>query len=142
MKHLEQYGDLEFFFRWIEERCLLIGLYFAKERSSKNRNIIDDAQKYMKKEFANSKISLEMTAEQIGLTPAYFSKLFKKETGETFVKYLTRIRMEEAIRMLDTTDEKIYVIAEKTGYPDVGYFSHVFKKKYGISPIQYRRQEN
>ena len=85
-------------------------------------------------------MSLEMTAKQIGLTPVYFSNLFKKETGETFGEYLTRQRMEEAIRLLDQTEEKICAIAEKTGYMDAGYFSHVFKKKYGLSPIQYRRQ--
>lgn len=140
LKFLGQYENTEAFFQWMEERCLLLGAYFTKERSSKNQNIIEVAQKYIEKEFKNPEISLEMTAEYIGLTPAYFSRLFKKETGETFIKYLTRIRLEEAIRMLDETEEKIYAIAEKTGYLDVGYFSHVFKKKYGISPIQRRRQ--
>lgn len=74
------------------------------------------------------------------MTPTYFSGLFKKETGESFIEYLTKVCMEEAIRRLKDTDEKIYVIAEKTGYPSAGYFSHVFKKRFGFSPIQCRRE--
>lgn len=57
------------------------------------------------------------------------------------MEYLTAQRLREAKRLLDETDEKIYAIAEKAGYMDAGYFSHVFKKKYGISPIGYRRKK-
>lgn len=118
----------------------MLGAYFEKERMNKNKSIIEVAREYMQKKFAEPEISLEVVAAEIGLTTTYFSSLFKKETGETFVEYLTRLRLEEAMRMLEETDEKIYSVAEKTGYPDAGYFSYIFKKKYGISPIQYRRQ--
>ena len=140
MKELDKYEDMDSFFAWLESRCFYLGEYISKERNSKNQNIIDAARECVQRSFGNPEMSLEMTARQIGLTPVYFSNLFKKETGETFGEYLTRQRMEEAIRLLDQTEEKICAIAEKTGYMDAGYFSHVFKKKYGLSPIQYRRQ--
>lgn len=141
LKILSQYKDISSFFRWLEEKCLLCGIYFEKKRANKTRTIIEVAQEHIRKEFGNPEISLEKVAMEIGLTPTYLSSLFKKETGETFVEYLTRLRMEEAMRMLDETDEKIYIIAETTGYPDAGYFSYVFKKRYGVSPIQYRRKQ-
>ena len=142
LKILEQYKDIESFFGWLEEKCLCIGIYFEKKRAHKTRNIIEIAKEHIRKEFGNMEMSLEKVAVEIGLTPTYFSSLFKKETGETFVEYLTRVRLEEAMRMLEETEEKIYIIAERTGYPDARYFSYVFKKKYGISPIQYRRNKN
>lgn len=137
---LKQYENPEAFFGWLEDRCLRIGKYFEKERIDKAKNIVEIAQEYIQQEFSDPEICLEKTAMEIGLTTAYFSGLFKKETGEAFVEYLTRLRLEKAMQMLDETDAKIYEIAEKTGYSDAGYFSHVFKKKYGVSPIQYRRQ--
>lgn len=140
MKVLSRYKDMDSFFGWLEEKALLVGAYFKKERVNKNKSIIEVAREHMKKKFAEPKISLEAVAMEIGLTPTYFSSLFKKETGESFVEYLTKLRLEEAMRLLDETDEKIYSIAEKTGYPDAAYFSYIFKKKYGVSPIQYRRQ--
>lgn len=135
-----QYGEADAFFRWLEDCCLSLGAYFAQQRDSKAQRMTDIAKKYIQKEYGNPDISLESAAEYIGLTPAYFSSVFKKETGETFVEYVTRIRLEEAKRLLDETDEKIYAIAERMGYVDAGYFSHVFKKKYGMSPIGYRRK--
>lgn len=135
-----QYGEADAFFRWLEDCCLSLGAYFARQRDSKAQRMTDIAKKYIQKEYGNPDISLESAAEYIGLTPAYFSSVFKKETGETFVEYVTRIRLEEAKRLLDETDEKIYAIAERMGYVDAGYFSHVFKKKYGMSPIGYRRK--
>ncbi|NBI86403.1 response regulator [Lachnospiraceae bacterium] len=141
MKIMGQYSDLDSFFRWMEECCFSLGEYFAKERDSKAQKVTDIAKEYIGREYGNPGISLETAAEYIGLTPAYFSGLFKKETGESFVEYLTAQRLREAKRLLDETDEKIYAIAEKAGYMDAGYFSHVFKKKYGISPIGYRRKK-
>ena len=140
MEILGRYKDMDSFLGWLETGALLIGSYFEKERENKNKSIIEIARERIQKKFADPEISLEAVAAEIGLTPNYFSSLFKKETGESFVEYLTRLRLEEAMRMLEETDEKIYSVAEKTGYSDAGYFSYIFKKRYGISPIQYRRK--
>ena len=64
--------------------------------------------------------------------------MFKKETGKSFVSYVTDYRMEQAARLLIETNEKSYVIAQKVGYTDPNYFSYVFKRKFGVSPSKYR----
>ncbi|MCB6804169.1 helix-turn-helix domain-containing protein, partial [Enterocloster bolteae] len=69
---------------------------------------------------------------------SYFSTVFKKETGKSFVSYVTDYRMEQAARLLIETNEKSYVIAQKVGYTDPNYFSYVFKRKFGVSPSKYR----
>ena len=69
-----------------------------------------------------------------------FSSIFKKETGKSFVAYLTGYRMEKAARMLVETSEKSYMIAKSVGYTDPNYFSYVFKRQYGVSPSKYRTE--
>lgn len=71
---------------------------------------------------------------------SYFSKIFKQETGGTFVNYLTGRRMEEAKKLLLQTDYKSQVIGNMVGYPEPNYFSYVFKKNCGMSPVKYRKQ--
>ena len=66
--------------------------------------------------------------------------MFKKETGKTFIAYLTDYRMEQAVQRLIERDEKTYVIAAQVGYADPAYFSYVFKKKFGVSPSRYRSE--
>ena len=56
----------------------------------------------------------------------------------SFTNYVTRTRMEEAARLLRDTDDKTYLIAEKTGFVDANYFSYVFKRHFGLSPSRYR----
>ena len=56
----------------------------------------------------------------------------------SFTSYVTKIRMETAVRLLRDTDEKNYRIAEKTGYLDPNYFSYVFKRYYGVTPSKFR----
>ena len=58
--------------------------------------------------------------------------------GLSFVSYLTKIRLEHAVELLRTTEDKTYVIASEVGYTEPNYFSYVFKKEYGISPSKYR----
>ena len=58
-----------------------------------------------------------------------------------FVAYLTKVRMDEAVRLLQETDEKSYVIAGMVGYEEPTYFSYVFKKQFGTSPAKYRQKK-
>ena len=56
----------------------------------------------------------------------------------SFISYLTQVRLEHAVELLDNTEDKSYMIAQKVGYTEANYFSYVFKKKYGVSPSKYR----
>ncbi len=59
----------------------------------------------------------------------------------SFVVYLTQVRMEQALHLLNTTEEKSYIIAGMVGYEEPNYFSYVFKKQYGVSPSKYRQKQ-
>lgn len=123
-----------------EKQSIRLNANQGRERENKAKGIIEEAKQKIQEEFGDPDIGLEKIAAEVGLTQTYFSSLFKKETGMSFVEYLTDTRMKEAMRLLKETSEKIYVVAQKVGYLESGYFSHVFKKKYGMSPIQCRRQ--
>ena len=83
--------------------------------------------------------NMSEVAEVVGLSPAYFSKLFKDETGMTFTNYLTKLRMQEAARLIQKTSMRINEIAERMGYANLAYFSTVFRKYYEINPFEYRK---
>lgn len=137
---MQKYASADTFMEWLEEQCIRLNANQGRERENKAKGIIEEAKQKIQEEFGDPDIGLEKIAAEVGLTQTYFSSLFKKETGMSFVEYLTDTRMKEAMRLLKETNEKIYVVAQKVGYLESGYFSHVFKKKYGMSPIQCRRQ--
>ena len=68
--------------------------------------------------------------------------MFRKVTGQTYIAYLTEARLQKAVELLNETDDKTYVIAQKVGYQEQNYFSYVFKKRFGISPTKYRGTQN
>ena len=72
------------------------------------------------------------------VSPYYFSKVFKEETGETFVEYLTGLRMEYAKNLLREKEKSIKQICVESGYSDPNYFSRIFKKTVGVTPSEYR----
>lgn len=86
----------------------------------------------------NSDFSLSKLASELKFSSGYLSGLFKKIYGHTFQEYLETTRLERAKFILLTTDLRNYEIAEKIGFDDVNYFSTRFKRKYGITPKQYK----
>ena len=85
-------------------------------------------------------LSLEDVADHFYLSPSYFSRTFKAVTGETFVRFVSRIKMEEAARLLAATDWKIYDICERVGYKSLRHFNKLFKEYMGIQPSGYRQR--
>ena len=123
----------------ISQRALAI---LRDQRQSKTQSFVFQALEFVKDHYSDPDLDLEMVCSSLGVSAAYFSTVFKKETGSTFISYLTDYRMKEAIRLMDEEDEKTYITAEKVGYTDPNYFSYVFKKKYGMSPTRYRKTKD
>lgn len=89
----------------------------------------------------SEKISLDQIAENMYLSPFYISKIFKSETGETPIRHLIDIRLENAMELLEGGWQgSIQEVAARVGYDDAYHFSKLFKKRYGISPSQARRK--
>lgn len=104
----------------------------------KNMSIVEKAKEYI---WNNYKKPLGLTeiAENIGVSPNYLSNVFRREEGDTCMKYVTKVRMEVAGRYL--TDNQILrldEIAERTGFVNTKHFLHVFKKYYGMTPGEYK----
>lgn len=76
------------------------------------------------------------------ITRQYFTQLFKKETGKTVKEYVMQLRCEHAAELLESSNLPIQEISQHVGYEDTNYFSRVFKKKFGISPQEYRKQKS
>lgn len=95
-----------------------------------------------KQEHLAEDLSLSVLAEEFHLNPQYISQLFKNEIGVNFLSYLTNIRMEKAKKLLISTSLSIAEVADQSGYGDYRVFTKVFKKSEGITPSQYRRDNN
>lgn len=109
------------------------------EWNSKRRHdrTIDVAINFIRRNYADD-ISLEDVAMQARMSATYFSTYFRQETGNNFVAYLTRLRMDEAKSLMGVAELRLYEISGMVGYRDVKYFSRLFKRQTGMTPAQYR----
>ncbi len=96
------------------------------------------AKEYIDIHYAEN-IDLNIVAKEAGLNPAYFSTLFKKETGINFKEYLLKKRVDTAKELLVSGNDTIHAVSDKVGYKDVRHFSKVFSKAVGITPNMYRK---
>lgn len=98
---------------------------------------IQDAVLYLNTDYMNP-ISVRDVLESCGLSRSHFHALFKQETGQTFVDYLSTLRCNRAAELLVTTDRTVLEIATECGFNNLSHFYHVFRRKYGTSPARYR----
>lgn len=108
------------------------------KRQAKEGNLIDQVKVYLEENMGNSEVGLASTAMAFFVSPGHLGRLMKKETGQTFVEYLTQSRMKRAEMLLKQTDLKGYEIGERVGISDPHYFSVLFKKNTGRSMNEYR----
>lgn len=87
-------------------------------------------------------ITLTALASAYHMDASYLSRMFSQTYGETIIAYLTRVRMEQAIRLMGDEEKKLETISFLVGYDDYNYFSRVFRKKLGVSPREYRNNIN
>ncbi|OKP96679.1 response regulator [Paenibacillus sp. P46E] len=102
---------------------------------------IDVALHYIKEHFYED-LSLEKMASVVFLNPAYFSQLFKQKTGQGYKEYVTSLRLEQAKLLLLNPKLKLAEIAERVGYQDMKHFTQMFRKRYQLTPTEYRQQQN
>ena len=105
---------------------------------SKYNDVIARAQEYIRNNYFEQDISLHSVAKEVSISPNHFSTIFRQETGETFINYLTRIRLEHAKALLTTTTMRTSEVGYEVGYNDTHYFSYVFKKNNKMTPKEFR----
>lgn len=119
-----------FISRAIELRDMVSGRRYS--------DIIEAAKEKIENTYMSEEISLNTVAAGVGMSPSYFSSIFSREMGKTFVEYLTGIRMDKVKELLMCSSLKTSEIGYEVGYKDPHYFSYLFKKTQGCSPKEYR----
>lgn len=108
------------------------------EVSSEPPSIIEKVLEFIMQHYGEP-ISLSMIADNFDITPQYLSHIFHRQTGTSYIKYVTHFRLKQAATLLtEMSDVKIYEVAEKVGYENVKHFMYIFKKHFGVTPGEYK----
>jgi two-component system response regulator YesN len=124
-------------------RALFYAVIEFRESRTEGRyqSVILKAKDYIERNYGDQDISLHTVASHVGISPNHLSTVFSQETGENFIEYLTRVRIERAKHLLSATNMKSADIAYETGFSDPHYFSFIFKKHTGLSPREWRKTQ-
>jgi Response regulator receiver domain./Bacterial regulatory helix-turn-helix proteins, AraC family. len=122
----------------LEEFVINLSNSINHKNNVKAGNLVAQVKDYIEKNLSDPNLGLASTASAFYVSPGHLGRLMKKETGQTFVEYLTNIRLKKAEMLLKTTELKGYQIGEMVGISDPHYFSILFKKNLGKSINEYR----
>jgi two-component system response regulator YesN len=123
--------------KWFIDKVTQACRNIISKREEQTSGLISKAKHFIEENY-HKDISLDDVSRIVDISPYYFSKLFKDETGENFIEYLTNMRIEKAKDLLVHSGMNIKSICVDTGYSDPNYFSRIFKKQVGVTPTEYR----
>lgn len=137
MKTIQTLEEIKNYIRMLLKKIIGVRDTISGRRYS---DIIEIAKDQIRKTYMSDEISLNTIAAEVGMSPSYFSSIFSKEMGKTFVEYLTEIRMDRAKELLMCSSMKTSEIGYEVGYKDPHYFSYIFKKTQNCTPKEFRAQ--
>lgn len=111
--------------------------YFCHSERKSNE-YVERAMIYIERQYVKNELSMDQTAEQLGITSFYLSRLFKQEKNATFLEILTEIRVTKAIHFLMNPSKSVQSIAAMSGY-NIKYFYKIFKSTTGLSQREFRK---
>ncbi len=122
-------------FEWMKKVLNVL----ERKKEEHTHNPVYAAKQWISQNLAQN-ITIKKIADYVYMNPTYFCELFKNETDETVLDYVTRLRLETARELLTRKDLKVYDVAKMVGYADAKYFSKLFKKHYGETPSTYKEK--
>lgn len=135
MKTIQTLEEIKNYIRMLLKKIIGVRDTISGRRYS---DIIEIAKDQIRKTYMSDEISLNTIAAEVGMSPSYFSSIFSKEMGKTFVEYLTEIRMDRAKELLMCSSMNTSEIGYEVGYKDPHYFSYIFKKTQNCTPKEFR----
>jgi len=139
MDQVNGMNDYESLKEWFVKKTVAACENIRNEKKEQFSTVIEKAKNYIDDNY-RKEISLEDVSRSVDISPYYFSKLFKDETGENFIEYLTAVRINRAKNLLQNGHLSIKEICMESGYSDPNYFSRNFKKHTGVTPREYREK--
>jgi len=114
----------------------------AGKRSSRRNRLVENAKRYIQDHLRDEGLDLRAVSAHVELSPIYFCQLFSRETGMGFNEYVNAEKISRAKELLLSTNRKVYQIADDVGYPNPKYFNVVFKRMTGLTPLEFRDQDD
>ena len=141
MRRAIQYGSFDYLLKPIDPDVLndTLSRALAGVMTESSEDPIAQIGTYIEQHFAEE-LSLQGMSERFYLSREYISRRFKQQYGVNLSEYVLTIRMNEAKRLLETSRQRIYEVAQAVGFSDDKYFRKVFKKHVGVTPNEFREQ--
>lgn len=122
---------------WFKDKITFSAEAISNRNKDNSYDVIEASKKYIEDNYTKN-ITLEDVSREVNISSYYLSRIFKESTGENFIDYLTKLRIEKAKVLLSTTQYSMKEICQMSGYSDPNYFSKSFKKNVGVTPTEYR----
>ncbi len=139
LEGIDRFQTVEQLKQWLLQVVQSIIAMKSLHQVTVKKDLITEVKEYITFNYQQN-LTLAVLASRFFINPFYLSQLFKEKTGETYLNYVMKIRMNKAKELLEATDQKITEICQAVGYTDAKYFSKLFEKLVGCKPSEYRLQ--
>lgn len=139
LAEIERLHSIDLLSGWMESVFARVCGLLRETQKDKYSAVVKKALQFVQRHY-REEIKIEHVVREVCISPNYFSKIFKAQTGMNFVDYLNKFRVEQSKALLGDLTLKIYHVAEHVGYQNYKYYSQIFSKYEGCSPMDYRNR--